>query len=269
MVWRKTSALWGIGAGLSGALGALFVVWAIKAGGLSVIVMALVFGLAQVFNFLFSWLLFGLKQQPNWKFGASFLGLVAGSAVVQLFRPGATMATIGFEFGWWLLFSLGTAICWGAYGMCARTAVAHTKHDPKNPQEHGSHFQPLFWVSATYGVFGISTLLYIAIDGTPDVFTATGAQLGFLTGVLGLAGAAMVIPANSVKGSPGPGVIMAVVFASAAIVNAFSNAIFFPPREGTLPWFYVAVFVLAVSTCFFTRNNPTVPGKKPAAAPPL
>lgn len=268
-LWTKPGAVWGIGAGLCGAVGALCVIWAIAAGGVSTAVMALVFGLAQLFNFLFSWWLAGKFSRPaNVWFWASLPVIMLASWGVQQFRPGTTFdGAMKFEPGWWLLFTLGTALCWGGYGVCARTALAKTKASPK---DHGSHFIPLFWVSCTYAVFGVGTLVYIAVAGKPDVFTAKGAGLGLLTGLAGLLGAAFVIPANGVKGSPGPGTVMAVVFACAAGVNAVCNTLVYPPKVETLIAFWVSLATLAVSALIFARNNPTQPPKPaPPQAPPV
>ena len=99
--------------------------------------------------------------------------------------------------------------------------------------------------------------------------TGKGVALGFLTGMAGLCGAAFVIPANGVKGTPGPGTVMATVFACAAAVNAICNTLVFPSQTDTLPIFWVALVMLAVSALVFARNNPTQPPRpKPAAPPP-
>ena len=226
--WTPACRKWGLIAGTSGFLGALFVILAIKVGGNPLIVMAFVFGLAQVFNFLFTWIFAGFKlaRTPNVKFIAAFPVLIVATWAVQQFKPGSPGTLGNLDLGLWTFFTLLVAICWGLYGVSARTAVMKSK---KQPSDHGSHLRPLFWVSVAYLVFGVVAALYMSQTGVFEKHTIAGAGLGFLVGIFGLGGAAFVIPANSVPGSPGPGVVMAVVFATASAVNAITSWIAFPP----------------------------------------
>ena len=262
--WTVGCRKWGLIAGNAGALGALFVILAIKFGGNPLVVMALVFGLAQVFNFLFTWALgnFKMPRTPNAKFYTSFPVLIASTWAVQQFKPGAP-STIKMDFGLWMLFTLMVAICWGLYGVSARTSVMKSK---SAPSDHGSHIKPLFWVSLVYAFYGIATLGYVISMNVFEKHTPSGAGLGFLVGICGLVGAAFVIPANSVKGSPGPGTVMAVVFATASAVNAITSWIAYPPEQMPVIWFWVALAGLIGSAYIFARNNPMTPVPKPAPA---
>lgn len=82
--------MWGIGAGVAGALGALFVIFAAtNAGAEGVIYVApLVFAGAPIINtFATIYYFHPVKTLPDWRF---FLGLafaVVGAAMVMLFKP--------------------------------------------------------------------------------------------------------------------------------------------------------------------------------------
>lgn len=263
--WTAGCRNWGIGAGNVGALGALFVILAIKSGASPLVVMPLVFGLSQGFNFGFTWAFgkFKLPRTPNFKFYLSFPAMIACTWAVQQFKPGAPGAAVNMDFGIWMVFTLLAAICWGLYGVCARTAVMKSK---LSPSDHGSHIKPLFWVSLVYAAYGMLTLAFLlGVDGF-EKHTIAGASLGFLVGVCGLVGAGFVIPANSVQGSPGPGTVMAVVFATASVVNAITSWIAFPPEHAPAIWFWAALAGLIGTAYIFARNNPTVPMPKPKLA---
>jgi hypothetical protein len=88
--FNTISIVWGIGAGIAGALGALFVIFAAtNAGPQGVIYVApLVFAGAPIINTLATIYYFHpVEKLPDWKF---FLGLgfaVVGAAMVMLFKP--------------------------------------------------------------------------------------------------------------------------------------------------------------------------------------
>jgi hypothetical protein len=82
--------MWGILAGTAGAIGALFVIFAVTAGGkgAAIYVAPLVFAGAPIVNTLATILYFHpVKTLPDWRF---FLGLAmaaGGAAMVMLFKP--------------------------------------------------------------------------------------------------------------------------------------------------------------------------------------
>jgi hypothetical protein len=81
---------WGIAAGVFGAIGALFVIFAARAAGPSgvIAVAPLVFAGAPIVNtFATIWYFHPVKTTPDWRF---FLGLVmaaAGAAMVMVYKP--------------------------------------------------------------------------------------------------------------------------------------------------------------------------------------
>ena len=81
-----------LSAGLGGALGALgavCIIWAFRAGGLPTYVMPLVFGGAPLVNVWFSMWLHPPKVAPNPLLYAGFLLVAVGASMVLYFKPAA------------------------------------------------------------------------------------------------------------------------------------------------------------------------------------
>jgi hypothetical protein len=76
----------GLGGAL-GAVGAVCIIWAFRAGGLPTYVMPLVFGGAPLVNVLFSMWLHPPKAAPNPLLYAGFLLVAAGASMVLYFKP--------------------------------------------------------------------------------------------------------------------------------------------------------------------------------------
>ena len=74
-------------AGGLGALGAVFIIYAFRAGGLPAYVMPLVFGGAPVVNVLFTMYLHPPKVPPNPLLWVGFGLIAVGAAVVLYFKP--------------------------------------------------------------------------------------------------------------------------------------------------------------------------------------
>ena len=97
------ASLWGLAAGLAGAMGALCVIFATtKAGpGAALFVAPLVFGGAPIINTLATICYFHpTKTAPDWRFFAGLVLAVAGMAMVLVYKPvdkpqGATVAISG------------------------------------------------------------------------------------------------------------------------------------------------------------------------------
>ena len=82
--------MWGVGAGVAGALGALCVIFAVtKAGrGSALYVAPLVFAGAPIINTIATIKFFHpTKTPPDWKFFAGLVLAAAGAAMVMLFKP--------------------------------------------------------------------------------------------------------------------------------------------------------------------------------------
>jgi drug/metabolite transporter (DMT)-like permease len=74
-------------AGGLGALGAVFIIYAFKAGGLPAYVMPIVFGGAPVVNVLFTMYLHPPKETPNPMLWAGFVLVALGASLVLYFKP--------------------------------------------------------------------------------------------------------------------------------------------------------------------------------------
>ena len=76
-------------AGALGAFGAVFIIYAFRAGGLPTYVMPLVFGCAPLVNVLFSMYLHPPKTAPNPMLWIGFLLVAIGASLVLYFKPQA------------------------------------------------------------------------------------------------------------------------------------------------------------------------------------
>lgn len=266
--FTKKSKIWATMAGVCGAGGALAVVIAMKQGN-PVFVMPLVFGPAQAFNAFFTWRVQGYKETPKAGYWLALVGLILGAFTVVMFKGGASLDVFQkFEIGWWLVPTFIAASCWGLYGVSARMAVLSSK---TSPDAHPSHLKPLLVVCLVYAVFGVLTYVLgefgvyesISLEQLSD---PTGASMGFVTGLLGFLGAACVIPANSVAGSPGPSKVMAWVFLGAAVVNATGSMFWEWVAKNKEPnvnfLFLGGLVVLAASGYLFARRVPPPAPKK-------
>jgi uncharacterized membrane protein len=74
-------------AGGLGALGAVFIIYAFRAGGLPAYVMPIVFGGAPVVNVLFTMYLHPPKDAPNPMLWVGFLLVALGASLVLYFKP--------------------------------------------------------------------------------------------------------------------------------------------------------------------------------------
>ena len=77
------------GGGMLGAIGAVFIIFAFRAGGLPAYVMPLVFGGAPLVNVLYTMAVHPPKAAPNPLLYVGFLVTAAGAAMVLYFRPAA------------------------------------------------------------------------------------------------------------------------------------------------------------------------------------
>ena len=76
-------------AGGLGALGAVFIIYAFRAGGLPAYVMPIVFGGAPVINVLFTMYLHPPKVAPNPMLWVGFALVAIGASLVLYFKPAA------------------------------------------------------------------------------------------------------------------------------------------------------------------------------------
>ena len=87
--FNKDGVTWAFVSGTLGAIGALFIIFAFKSGGLPAYVMPLVFGGAPVVNVLLTMVLHPPKSTINPLLYVGFLLASIGAAMVLYFRPQA------------------------------------------------------------------------------------------------------------------------------------------------------------------------------------
>jgi hypothetical protein len=85
----KDGVTWAFTSGMLGAIGALFIIFAFKSGGLPAYVMPLVFGGAPLVNVLVSMWIHPPKNAPNPLLYVGFLVTAAGAGMVLYFKPAA------------------------------------------------------------------------------------------------------------------------------------------------------------------------------------
>jgi drug/metabolite transporter (DMT)-like permease len=85
--WNVNGFVAATAGGALGAIGAVFLIYAFRAGGLPTYVMPIVFGGAPVVNTVFSMLLHPPKTPPNPLMWIGMALVVAGASLVLYFRP--------------------------------------------------------------------------------------------------------------------------------------------------------------------------------------
>src|SRR5690606_3303712 len=85
--WSMDGAMGATAAGMLGAIGAVFIIYAFRAGGLPTYVMPLVFAGAPLVNVLFTMYLHPPKDSPNPLLYLGFVLVAAGASLVLYFKP--------------------------------------------------------------------------------------------------------------------------------------------------------------------------------------
>ena len=85
--WSTEGVVGATGAGMLGALGAVFIIYAFRAGGMPAYVMPIVFGGAPVVNVLFTMYLHPPKVPPNPMLWVGFALVAIGASLVLYFKP--------------------------------------------------------------------------------------------------------------------------------------------------------------------------------------
>jgi hypothetical protein len=86
--FEATPMMWGLAAGLSGAIGALSLIFALTNAGGAIYVAPLVFGGAPVVNTIATLYIFNTaKSAPDWRFFTGIALTIVGAAMVMVFKP--------------------------------------------------------------------------------------------------------------------------------------------------------------------------------------
>jgi len=152
----------------------------------------------------------------------------------------------------WLVFALMTVVSWGLYGIFLHSGQV-AMQDKSN-----ALFKSFLFVGLAYFLTAVLAPLAILVTRKATWnFPPSGMGLSLLAGVVGAIGAFCVLLAFGAGGKPG--VVMAIVFAGAPIVNAVV-AIYENPPEGGLSaikWqFYLGILLAAAGGCLVTFFKP-------------
>src|ERR1700722_416394 len=158
-----------------------------------------------------------------------------------------------------LVFALMTGLSWGLYGIFLHSGQV-AMADKSN-----ALYKSFLFVGLAYFLTAVLAPLAILVIRKADWnFPPGGMGMSLLAGIVGAIGAFCVLLAFGAGGRPG--VVMAIVFAGAPIVNAVV-AIYLNPPEGGLgaiKWqFYLGIVMAAVGGCLVTFFKP--PPSRPHA----
>ena len=150
----------------------------------------------------------------------------------------------------WVLFVLGAALTWGAYGPALHYGRAEFADKPT------SSLRALLCVGVAYFLVAVLVpLLLLAMQGKLDGFSARGSAFSTAAGVLGAAGAICIIWAFKTGGSPIT--VMPLVFAGAPMVNAVITTVSHSGGETKInPLLYVGFAFAALGAWMVLRYAP-------------
>jgi hypothetical protein len=162
----------------------------------------------------------------------------------------------------WLIFALMTVVSWGLYGIFlhnGQTAMA---------DKGNGLYKAFLFVGLAYFLTAVLAPLGMLVARKANwTFPMEGMKWSLLAGIVGAIGAFCVLLAFANDGKPG--VVMAIVFAGAPVVNAVVALVLHPPAGGwgaIKPQFYLGILLAAVGGCLVTFYKPPPP--KPAAPAP-
>ena len=160
----------------------------------------------------------------------------------------------------WLTFALMTVVSWGLYGIFLHTGQTYMA-DKQN-----ALYKSFLFVGLAYFLTAVlAPLGMLAMRKATWSFPAQGMGWSLLAGIVGAIGAFCVLLAFGNGGRPG--VVMAIVFAGAPIVNAVVALLLDPPENGwgsIKPQFFLGIVLAAVGGCLVTFYKPPPPKHAPA-----
>lgn len=258
--WTASGAIWSLGAGAAGAIGALGIILASNAGGSPVYIMPLVFGLAPVINTFATMWMSKTYNEANVVFYAGVAAAAIGASGLLFFKPGPKADSIWTLETWQAAAVLGsillTAFCWGLYG-----PVLH-KGQMKMA---GSRLRPLLCVGLSYFVLAvILASILLATVGENGSWKFSGTVWSLAGGIAGAVGAYGIILAFNFGGKPV--YVMPLVFGGAPIVNTFTSIAISGKFNEVPAGFYISLLVAilgAVTVLVFAPkgHGPAKPGK--------
>ncbi len=154
-----------------------------------------------------------------------------------------------------------TVVSWGLYGI-----FLHTGQLAMADKANALYKSFLFVGLAYFLTAVIAPMGMLMVRGAEWKFPPAAMGWSLLAGIVGALGAFCVLLAFGSPGTPGPGVVMSIVFAGAPVINAVVNIILHPPQGGVgtiKPQFYIGIALAALGGFMVTYFKPPPP--KPAA----
>jgi len=288
--WTGTGTIWSLVAGAAGAIGALGILLALHSGGSPLFVMPLVFGCAPIVNTFLTMYMAKTYKQIGPVFIAGLIVVLIGAVTVLVNKPSSVKPTTGTvaqssgetaaektpdtkpsrmaaagEFGLVVLFTVMTALAWGAYGP--------TLHKGQMAMA-GSRLRPLICVGVSYFLIAVLVpLLMLSFHPTTDEITFGGTVWSLLGGAAGAIGALGIIMAFNFGGKPV--YVMPLVFGGAPVVNTFASIVQAGTYSQIGPLFYAGLLLViggAVTILIFAPKGkphepaPSAPGSSKAEA---
>jgi hypothetical protein len=291
--WTAKGTTWSLIAGAAGAIGALGILLALHSGGSPLFVMPLVFGCAPIVNTFLTMYMAKTYKQVGPVFIAGLIVVLIGAITVLMNKPstphpkaapqvadeqsteptapaeskGPTRLERAQNFGVVVLFTVMTALAWGAYGP--------TLHKGQMAMA-GSRLRPLICVGVSYFLIAVLVpLLMLSFTPTTSEITFGGAFWSLLGGAAGAIGALGIIMAFNFGGKPV--YVMPLVFGGAPVINTFASIMQAGTYDQIGPVFYAGLLLViggAVTILVFApKGAPHAPaanppaGEKPATAP--
>jgi uncharacterized membrane protein len=145
----------------------------------------------------------------------------------------------------WILFAVGAAISWGAYGV-----VLH-----RGQIGLGNPLRALLCVGVAYFLIGVLVpVLALQSQGELKGFNASGVTFSTLGGALGAIGAVCIIYAFRAGGMPN--YVMPLVFGGAPVINVALTMATHPPRVAPSPLLYLGFLLAAAGAALVLYFKP-------------
>ena len=173
----------------------------------------------------------------------------------------------------WLIFALITVFSWGVYGI-----LLHSGQTAMADKDNALYKSFLFVGIAYFLTAVLAPLAMLVVRKANWNFPVQGMTWSLVAGIAGAIGAFCTLLAF-LYGRPygiGPGVVMAIVFGGAPVVNAIVSLILNPPDKGWTsikPQFFLGILMAAAGGALVTFYKPAVvphgppPAAKAAVAP--
>jgi len=165
----------------------------------------------------------------------------------------------------WLVFALLTVVSWGLYGVFLHTGQTSMGGDPGV-----ALYKAFLFVGLAYFLTAVlAPLLLLMLKGAAfSGYSGKGMAWSLIAGIVGALGAFGVLLAFGAGGKPG--VVMAIVFAGAPVVNAVYSLYLHPPAGGLskVPApFYLGITLAALGGFLVTWFKPAPPAPNKAKPP--